>query len=355
MKRLTYEDRKVLQKLLEKGMNKRAIARSMERGHTVILYELEHHSGEHLPYNAERAQAMYERNQLNKGNVKKLEKNQQLRAYVIGKLEEDFSPEQISGRLREIQQEQEIAGGYVCHETIYAFIYAEENRREKYWKLLMRHHSKRVSKGSRKTRKGGTIKNMVSISERPESVESRKEGGHWESDSMIFSKQREILSVQTERKTRAVRITKCPDKTAEETKKAVNGALGGEIESFLKSITFDRGTEGARHEDIQNYLGVKIYFCHPYSSWEKGSVENRNMFIRRYLPLNTNMSLVTDEMIYEIQEKLNNRPMKCLGYRTPNEMIFFEQFNRFPPFKKKIALPKNIPKPSLVQSGQINA
>jgi IS30 family transposase len=132
------------------------------------------------------------------------------------------------------------AGGYVCHETIYAYIYDEENRKEQHWKLLMRHRPKRIKQGTRKSRKGGTIKNMVSISKRPESVETRKEAGHWESDSMIFSKQKEILSVQTERKTRAVRITKCKDKTAEETKEAVTGSLGGEIETFLKSITFDR-------------------------------------------------------------------------------------------------------------------
>lgn len=355
MKRLTYEDRKVLQKLLSKNMRKRAIGRAMGKPHTVVLYELKHHCGDYLPYDADRAQGIYERNQLNKGNVKKLEKNESLRNYVLEKLKDNFSPEQISGRLKHVSDEQKGDKEYVCHETIYAYIYDEENKQKQYWKYLMRHRPKRKKQGSRKSKKGGTLKNIVSISKRPKSVETRKESGHWESDSMIFSRQKEILSVQTERKTRVVRITKCANKTAEETKKAVNGSLGGEITSFLKSITFDRGTEGARHEEISKYLGVNIYFCHPYCSWEKGSVENRNMFIRRYLPRHTNVSQVSDDMIYEIQEKLNNRPMKCLGYRTPNEMMFFEQFNRFPPSNKKVLLPKNIPKKHLSQSGQINA
>jgi IS30 family transposase len=256
---------------------------------------------------------------------------------------------------RNIPEEMKEAGGYVCHETIYAYIYDEENRKEQHWKLLMRHRPKRIKQGTRKSRKGGTIKNMVSISKRPESVETRKEAGHWESDSMIFSKQKEILSVQTERKTRAVRITKCKDKTAEETKEAVTGSLGGEIETFLKSITFDRGTEGAEHEKMSEYLNADIYFCHPYCSWEKGSVENRNMFIRRYFPRHTNMSEVTDEMIYEVQEKLNNRPMKCLKYRTPNEMIFHERFGRFPPVGKKILMPEKVPRKKISESGLINA
>jgi IS30 family transposase len=92
------------------------------------------------------------------------------------------------------------------------------------------------------------------------------------------------------------------------------------------------------HKEIAEELGLSVYFCHPYSSWEKGAVENRNMFIRQYLPRKTDMSKVTAEEIYAIQEKINNRPMKCLNFRTPNEMKFFEKFNRFPPIDKMIIL-----------------
>ena len=121
------------------------------------------------------------------------------------------------------------------------------------------------------------------------------------------------------------------NKTALETKNAVIEKL--RHHDNVKTITFDRGTEGALHEDIANELNIKIYFCHAYCSWEKGAVENRNMFIREYLPRNIVIADVSDERIYEIQEILNNRPMKCLNYRTPNEMFFYEKYKRFPPFK----------------------
>ncbi len=98
----------------------------------------------------------------------------------------------------------------------------------------------------------------------------------------------------------------------------------------LKTLTFDRWTEWAMHEKLAKELWLKVYFCHAYSSWEKWAVENRNMFIREYLPRNTIIADVSDAKIYEIQETLNNRPMKCLWYRTPNEMMFYEIFWRFP-------------------------
>ena len=342
MQRITYEDRRVLEKLIKKIMGLRKIGRAMNRGHSVIKYEIDNHSGQ-LGYDADRAQAIYIKNQLRKGNKKKLLINKKLQKYVIKKLEKGWSPENISGRLKELKEERAKAGDCVSHETIYSFIYSEEMKQEKLWKHLIRHRPKRYKHGSRKSRKGGTIKNMISISKRPEEVTERSRTGDWESDSMIFSKQKEILSVQVERKTRQVRITKCANKTAKETMKAILSQLGSEDSENLRTLTFDRGTEGALHEEISKELQIAIYFCHPYCSWEKGAVENRNMFIRQYLPRQIRLSEVSHEKIYEIQEKLNNRPMKCLNYRTPNEMRFFEKFNRFPSVGKKILINSGVP------------
>ena len=332
MKRITYQDRKVLEKLLQTSMSMRKIARELGFSHSNILYEIKYHRGEYTVYEANTAQAIYERKQLNKGNVKKIHNNPHLKKFILTQLDNDLSPEQISGRLKHVTEDYEEAGGVrVCHETIYAFIYEKENAPERYWQKLMRHRPKRIKAHSRRYRKGGSIKGMVSISQRSSHIDSRQEIGHWESDSMIFSKQKEILSVQVERKTRYVTLTKCKDKTALETYNAITSQLSDKDATLLKTITFDRGTEGSMHQEMAKYLGVKTYFCHPYSSWEKGSVENRNMFIRRYLPRYTSMSKTSHDDIYEIQEKLNNRPMKCLKYRSPNEMMFYEKYNRFPP------------------------
>jgi len=332
MKRITYKDRQILEKLLKINMSIRKIAKALDfSSHTPILYEISHHCGESMEYDADRAQVIYERNQLKKGNIKKLNSNPILREYILKKLSNDLSPEQISGQLKTIKELQVIANGYVCMETIYSYIYNKENKKYGYWNMLMRHKPKRIKTYNRRKNKGGSVKNMISISNRPKEINDRKEIGHWESDSMIFSNQKEILSVQVERKTRYVSLTKCKNKTADETYEAIISRLGDKDSGLLKTITFDRGTEGARHEKIAELLKVKIYFCDPYSSWQKGSVENRNMFIRRYLPRNINMSKVTDQDIYKIQEKLNNRPMKCLGYRTPNEMMFYEKYGRYKP------------------------
>ena len=141
---------------------------------------------------------------------------------------------------------------------------------------LRRHRPKRYKQGVRRSRKGGTIKRMVSISKRPKTVNKRIRAGDWESDSVQFSKQKGILSVQVERKTRQVLITKLPNKTALETKNAIIEKL--RHHDTVTTMTFDRGTEGALQEDIAKELNIDIYFCHPYSSWEKGAVENRNMF-----------------------------------------------------------------------------
>lgn len=314
MKYLTYYDRKIIEKLLRQKMSYRAIGRSIGRSHTTISDEINLNSGQ-LGYSAERAQYYHEQKQLNKGNRKKFDTNERLREYVIEKLKKDWSPEEISGRLKEYPDE-EI--GYVCHETIYAYIYSIEVIRQKLYLLLRRYKPKRTKWHSRKKRCSG-IKERISIHERPSVIDEKIELGHWETDSMIFSQQKGILSVQVERKTKLVRIHKCPNKTAEETLDAIIDTIDSVPLKYFLSVTYDNGTEGAKHMELKNMFGVATYFCDPYCSWQKGLVENTNMFIRQYLPKNAPIDSINDEEIYEVQENLNNRPRKCLKYMTPNE------------------------------------
>lgn len=314
MKYLTFNDRKIIEKLLKQKLTYRAIGRAIGRSHTTISDEIKLNSGQ-LGYSAERAQYYHEQRQLNKGNKKKLEINDRLREHVIEKLKKDWSPEEISGRLKEYPNE-EI--GYVCHETIYEYIYGIEGIREKFYLLLRRYKPKRTKWHSRKKR-GTGIKDRVSIHERPDDINERVELGHWETDSMIFSQQKGILSVQVERKSRLVRIHKCFDKTAAETLEAIIGTIDSVPLKYFLSLTFDNGTENVKHTELREMFDIETYFCDPYCSWQKGLVENTNMFIRQYLPKNAPIDLITDEEIHEIQEKLNNRPRKCLKYMTPNE------------------------------------
>lgn len=315
MKHLTYNDRKIIEKLLKKNTGIRAMARILSRSHSVIIYELEHNKGEHMEYDADRAQYYHEQRQLKKGNKGKIGRNKALKQYIIERLAEDqFSPEQIAGRLRRFHKD---TIGYVCHETIYDFIYSDEQIKERYYLHLRRHRHKRGKWHSRKKKQ--TIKERTSIHERPAEVNERTEAGHWESDSMIFSRQKGILSVQAERVARLTRLTRCLNKTAGETNKALTRTIDSVPDIYIKSFTFDNGTEGAKHMELKERFGIQTYFCDPYCSWQKGLVENTNMLIRQYLPLNTPIDRLTDEQIQEIEDKLNNRPRKSLNYLTPNE------------------------------------
>ena len=152
-------------------------------------------------------------------------------------------------------------------------------------------------------------------------MDQRKRYGDWESDSVIFSKQKIALSVQSERKSKLIRMHKVANKSAAETLNALIKTAKSVPREIFHTITFDNGTEGAKHAEIKRGYGIKTYFCDPFASWQKGGVENANKLIRQYLPRSTDLSKLTDRDIYEIQEKLNNRPRRCLGYQTANEVI----------------------------------
>lgn len=249
MEHITYNDRKIIEKLLNKKLKYREIGRILKRSHTTISYEVRLNSG-WLGYNADRAQMYHEKRQLRKGNKRKLDTNEKLRKYVTDKLKEDWSPEEISGRL-EKKHKNDI--GYVCHETIYAYIYSAEIIRLKLYLLLRRYKSKRTKWHARKKR-GNNIPERTSIHERPDEINENTEVGHWETDSMIFSQQKGVLSVQVERKTKLVRIHKCINKTATETLEAIIKTADSVPLKYFLSLTFDNGTENVKHTDLKKCL-----------------------------------------------------------------------------------------------------
>lgn len=315
MKYLTFEERKKIEKMLNEGLSLREIGKILKRSHTTIGYEIKiNKRGYKEPYNAETAHNRFLERQLKKGNVSKLEKDPKLKEFIIEKLVQDqWSPEQISGVLK-LRNGKTI----ICYETVYKFIYSEEGKKQKLW-LELRHKKRpiRQKRGNRKQR--FIIKDRVSISKRSYAANKRKEIGHLESDSMIFSKQKPILSVQADRKSKKCVITLLENKTAKETKTALHRAIEEMGISNIKTITYDNGTENAYHYEINNEYGIKSYFCRAYASWQKGLVENTNKLIRQYFPRWINMKKITQDLVEKIQEKLNNRPRKSLNYFTPNQ------------------------------------
>ena len=315
---LTVYEREKLEYLRRTQLSVRAIARIMHRDHSVLSRELRRNATEYSGYRAATAQVCFER-RWRKKKRGKFEKFPVLRQWVVGQLRDELSPEQISGRLK-CKPPVELQGITVSHETIYHYIYEGEGRYELLYRYLKRGRPKRQRKFGRKHRRS-LITERISIHQRPEEITSRTTFGHWESDSMIFSKQHTALSVQCERKSRLVRIHKVPDKSSEATHQALRETIESLPQTCFQSITFDNGLEGQCHYEIKKEYGVETYFCDPYSSWQKGTVENTNGLVRYYLPRSVDLGSLSDQEIYEIQEKINNRPRKCLNYLTPNEVV----------------------------------
>jgi len=245
----------------------------------------------------------------------KLDKYPELKKIVVDGLEEGWSPDVIAGKLRTSGEKQTIS-----HESIYHYIYNKDGRFEGLYQYLRQGKSKRQKRSSRKS---GNLRipERKSIHERPAYIDDRKRYGDWESDSVLFSKQKIILSVQSERKSKLIRMHMAANKAAEETANALVRTIESLPSEWFKTMTFDNGGEGVKHTEIKKEYGIETYFCDPFASWQKGGVENANKLIRQYLPRNTDMAKLTDRDIYNIQEKLNNRPRKCLGYLSSNEVI----------------------------------
>lgn len=316
MKHLNYEERKCIERMVKEGLGIREMGRILQRSHSSISQEMARNKRVYEKwYCAETAHERFLKRQNNKGNVRKLEKDDDLKRMVIQNLNEDFSPEQAAGLINLIGEKN------ICHETIYQFIYSEEGRKLKLWlKLRHRKYPRRRKHGSRKTHYKVTIKERVSIEHSPKSANIKAEIGHLETDTIIFSKQKRVVSVQADRKTQKCALTILENKTAEETKYALTRAIEDEYGATnVKTITHDNGTENAKHMEIRDEYQVGTYFCTPYASWQKGLVENINKLIRQYLPSTMNISNLTQDDIHIIQEKLNNRPRKLLKYFTPNQ------------------------------------
>jgi transposase, IS30 family len=239
-----------------------------------------------------------------------------LLAYVLRKLRQEWSPQQIAGRLaRDYPGDLTMR---VSHQAIYSYIAADRRAGGSLWKRLRQSHKfRRKAYGSGRRR--GRIPDRVGIEQRPAEVESRKQSGHWEADTMIARGGR--LATCVERKSRYVLISRLPDGTACQFNTAAIRLFKRIPRSQRKTLTTDNGSEFIEHRKLSARLGFKTFFANPYSSWERGTNENTNGLIRQYLPRETDLNRVTYQRVARITHKLNNRPRKSLNYRTPAEVL----------------------------------
>lgn len=317
---LTVLERQKIELYLKGNIPIRQIGRLLKRAHTIILREIRRNRDRDGRYSAKNAEERADRRyRKRRKRTCKLDTDLRLRTHVIEELTRGQSPDVIAGHLKRTELK-ELKGSSVSHETIYHWIQEGEGRKEGLWRHLKYGRKKRRKHHARKHRQTH-IPERISIWERPKSVEERKEVGHWESDSMVFTGQKQRLSVQYERKAKYVAIHRLSNGSAEETERAITKSIESLPQPAWKTITFDNGGEGANHVRLKEAFNLQTYFCDPYASWQKGGVENVNGIIRRSLPRSTNLSLLTDQDIYEIQERINNTPRKSLGYWTPSEVL----------------------------------
>lgn len=314
-KQLMIDERDLIAVHHANGFSLSEIARMINRNKSTIHRE--------LTRNRSKSSKIYLSNQAHKrakerkkqAAMKEELKCHKIRKLVKNKLKEGLSPEIIAGTLTSDPQNFKIS-----HESIYLYIY---KKRPDLVKYLVRHHKKRFKRATKSNKKNNRIPNRISIDQRPEEINNRSEFGHWESDTVVSRQSKAALAVTIERVSKLVKIKKIRQNKADMFSRAVIRRMKGLPSCARRSITYDNGSENTRHELINDQLNTDSYFCNPYHSWEKGSVENVNGLIRRFLPKKTDFAKITHKRIKEIEFLLNNRPRKCLGFKTPAQ-VFLE-------------------------------
>jgi IS30 family transposase len=312
-KHLTTEERDLIAVRNAEGRTQEEIAEELRRSPATISRELKRNKSSKGIYLATEADQQA-KTRKSKAHQRTRIPDEWTRQYIEDRVIQDqWTPEQISGRLKLKYPEH-----YVSHETIYQYIY---NERPELGLHLPRKRHQRLPKSKLRKTKATKIPDRVSIKERPPEIEDRKEFGHFEADCVVSSRSgKGALLTMTERLSRYTIIAKLEEKTSSQTNLALSFALSAYDKDLLKSITYDNGSEFAGHKEVNNVYDLTSYFCEPYHSWEKGTVENRNGVIRYYFPKGTDFSKITLERIKYVQDKINNRPMKLLGFRTPKEV-----------------------------------
>ena len=310
-KHLTEGQRYEIFALLQSGKSQKDIAIQLKVNKSTISREISRNSdARNKSYRADLAHRKYVKRMQGRTRYHKFDHSLQLIVDIF--LKSDFSPEQINGFLKTNTKE------CISHETIYQYIWKDKKTGEKLLFKHLRRKGRHYAKRGSKTNGRGFIKNRVDIDERPSIVDEKVRFGDLEIDTIIGKNHKGALLTINDRVTGLVWIRCLSGKEAEPLTKAAVKALMP-IKELIHTITADNGKEFSFHEKIAEKLNISIYFAKPYHSWERGANENTNGLIRQYFPKGTDFGDITQEQVIRVQNILNSRPRKRLGYMTPKE------------------------------------
>src|SRR3989338_1281619 len=350
-KKITKTERELLSQWKKEGLSNIQCAKHLGRHVSTIGRELTRNKTRltvgrndwEVIYEPLHAQQLAEDRKQKAYNAKNLLKNSDIYSYVLEHLRGGWSPEEISGRLRE-QDHKGDPHWQICMETIYQFIYKEKTDQTKQglrqnrvldkrlpdakssititdkdrplWEFLRRKQKKRRKKGGRKVQRV-RILDRVSIHDRPKTVDIRKQFGHWEGDSIVGKNHTSGLHTEYERVSSLIRFEYLVRITADEAAIAARKIFNPLPSHARRTVTLDNGSEHTKHTEF----GIQAYFADPYSSWQRGGNENANMWIRYYFPKGTDFSTIDADELRDVEWELNNRQRKRLNFKTPQEVF----------------------------------
>ena len=326
--RLTAAEREEISRQLAAGASGRAMARQLGRAPSTISRELRRTARLRLCYRRHQYRALpAHRLAVCMGQRRRrprtLTANAPLRAYVVARLAQRWSPEQIATRLR--TEYPDDATMRISHEAIYTYLYVlprGELRRELLRALRQRHKRRRAHRHGRAHDRRGQLPDMISIEERPAEVADRTIPGHWEGDLLMGRRSASALGTLVERTTRTTLLVPLKAKDATSVRRAFAREMRTLPQQMCRSLTYDRGKEMAEHRLFTATTGIQVYFAHPQSPWERGTNENTNGLLRQFFPKRTDFTQLSRRQIKHVQDLMNGRPRKVLHWRTPSEAFY---------------------------------
>jgi IS30 family transposase len=318
---LERPERKFIMHHWERGESIRAIARVLKRAPSTISREIRRYR-EPWGYEAYKAEYRAKQNRHKSKRLRKIDRLPELRTVVFQGLARGWSPQQICGRI--IKNSLKADKMSISHESIYAYIYAmpRGELRKSLIASLRRKHPNRRKQGRAHNADRGRIADMVSIHDRPETIEGRQVPGHWEGDLIVGSKNQSAVGTLVERTSRYLILSFLDENrhSAQNTRLSFTRNLKDVPKPLLKSLTYDQGKEMSQHKILAKELKIDVYFCDPHSPWQRGTNENTNGLVREYLPKGTDLSGVSQCELDEFAERINTRPRKTLNFATPKEV-----------------------------------